>query len=190
MKHLSLLILILFSSECIFSQKLSERFRPTYLTGQYAGSMGFASIGVGSSVTTKTTLSLHYGYVPSEFGGKLHINTLKYSYQPFFLKHRNVQWKPLNPTFFITYHWGNKYYVFWPKDMYPKDYYWWTSAFRFHPALSSELTLMKKNEQPLASLFLEANTNDLYIFSYYKNQEYLSLADIIKLGAGIKIHFQ
>ena len=170
---------------------------PTSALLQHAGSIGFFSVGVGYKLNDggKSTLDIGYGYVPAKYGGDLNIISAKFIYRPYGIKIRN--WGTLYPTnagAFLTYHAGSEFDSKWDDDDYPKGYYWWSTAFRPHIALSTEFKLDAKNLLPTQgikaiSLYSEFNTNELYAISYFQNPRDLDLTEIFKLGIGVRIEF-
>ncbi|WP_051291134.1 hypothetical protein [Pedobacter glucosidilyticus] len=170
---------------------------PKSVITQYAGSIGYLSAGVGYNLNKSgnSTLDIHYGHVPASKGGSLHIVTAKFAYRPFHIKiNQHITLSPLNPGFFLSYHAGSNFDSTWDDNNYPKGYYWWSTAFRPHVSLSTELSL--KSEKTLKSIgikklsfYSEFNTNELYFVSLFQNSKYLGLHDIFKLGFGSRIYF-
>ncbi|WP_304065931.1 hypothetical protein [Pedobacter glucosidilyticus] len=170
---------------------------PKSVITQYAGSIGYLSAGVGYNLNKSgnSTLDIHYGHVPASKGGSLHIVTAKFAYRPFHVKiNQHTTLSPLNPGFFLSYHAGSNFDSTWDDNNYPKGYYWWSTAFRPHLSLSTELSL--KSEKKLKSIgikklsfYSEFNTNELYFVSLFQNSTYLKLHDIFKLGFGSRIYF-
>ena len=174
----------------VYSQKKSISIFPRQYFIQYAGSIGYLSIGAGYRVLkNKSVLSLHYGNIPEKFGGPLHIAAVKFYWEPIQIRIGNFYLKPINPGAFLSYHFGDEYYLFLPRSKYPKLYYWWSSGLRIHPSLSHSLEYNTGRAIQSIGIYLEWNTNDLYIASYFTNREYLKPGDIIKLGIGGFLRF-
>ena len=165
---------------------------------QHAGSIGYFSIGGGYELFQKKkgSLDLAWGYVPKSKGGSQHIIAAKFAYRPISIKIKDITTINLfNPGVFFSYHPGDKYYITLNKEQYPKGYYWWSSAIRMHISLSTEFKFKTSRNTSNSrikhlSIYSEINTNDLYFVSYFPNQEYLNISDIIKLGLGIKAYFR
>lgn len=167
------------------------RLIPDFATAQYAGSIGFASIGVGYDVKARSRISLHYGYVPASLGGTLNIVAGKYAFVPMQLERSaRLTIQPVAIGAMLTYHFGENFYSKWPSHRYPEGYYWWKSSLRFHVLAESSFTYTLSNSFfKTVSGYLEFNTNDLYAVSYALNTSGIHFFDIIKLGAGIRVRF-
>lgn len=194
MRFLLPIIFLLFSysSSAQLMRKLLKK--PSVATLQYAGSIGTLNLSAGHTFSAyHQEVSLGYGYVPKVLGGELHILTLKYSKQflPLSLP-ENIRLFPLQASAFAAYYAGRDFYVYLPRNKYPANYYWWPSGLRLHLALGSQLEkrILINNRERRLALYYEINTNDLYLFSYFSNREYLELEDILKLGIGVKYYMQ
>ena len=187
------LLLTLCAALCAQEKKRPAGWIPNQATLQFAGSIGLMSLGVGyTNSHDNLNLQVGYGYVPESAGGRLDILHAKLLYKPFTVKLGSFTlWRPLNPGGFISYTLNEGFYGKWPEHQYPKDYYWWNSAMRLHASISSEISLGTLPSNRLVksyAFYVEANTNDLYIASFLTNRSYLSVWDILKLGAGVKIN--
>jgi hypothetical protein len=192
MKKLSLLISLYFFITPVQAQDSSACSKKISL--QYAGSIGYHSIGISYHLPKiKSDVSFHFGYVPKNQGGQLHIGAIKYVFQPVRIRMGNtVTFYPINPGLFLSYHFGNDYHLLWPKDQYPSGYYWWSSGLREHLSLSTELKIKMKHADKNAikgiSVYTEINTNDLYLYSYFANPDYFTLDKIVKIGFGMFLY--
>lgn len=164
---------------------------PDFVTIQYAGSIGYKSLGVGYELKDRARVSAHYGFVPASRGGILHIVTGKYLFTPITIEQSsklNIQ--PLNVGAMITYHFGENFYTLWPSDRYPKGYYWWPSSLRLHLLLESAVTYhLNDSFFKSVSGYIEFNTNDLYVVSYALNVKSINFFDIVKSGVGVRLRF-
>jgi opacity protein-like surface antigen len=177
------------ASNVIFAQR-SNVLIPDFAVAQYAGSIGYASIGFGYSVSEKSRLSLHYGKVPACKGGPLDIIAAKFFCSPYTLSpSATILIKPVDLGFMVTYHFGDNFYTLW-LDRYPDGYYWWSSSTRFHLALESAVTYLLPNSFfKSITGYVEFNTNDLYMVSFVLNHKTIGFLDIVKAGAGVRIKF-
>lgn len=185
----SLLILPVFLKA---QNRLINAIRPDYINLQYGGSIGYVSGGIGYFFfNNKTTASLHYGFVPEDKGGSIHILTTKFDYKPFNLKlGKNLVYQPLNPVIFISYSLGRHFDKEFDPDQYPEGYYWWSTALKTHLGFSMELKLYgaEKSALKAVSLYAETNTNDLYAVSWFENRTTTSITRIFFMGYGIRLH--
>jgi hypothetical protein len=173
--------------------KFWSRMVPDQAQVQYAGSIGFISVGAGYDLFhKKAELSAHLGYVPESLGGELTILALKFHYKPFSFKVGDrfiVQ--PFNPVFFPSYTLGQNFDFKFEKPQYRKGYYFWSSALRIHLGASAEVKVLTNLESKIksVSLYAETNTNDLYALSWFKNRTDMPFYSIFKLGYGVKMAF-
>lgn len=164
---------------------------------QYAGSIGYFSVGAGYEIfgNKRGNLSFHYGYVPESKGGELHITTVKLSYKPWVVPVK--EWGtfyPFNPGFFASYTFHKDLRLFFPKGQYPDDYYYWSEAIRPHLSFSSELEVKTPKELQHTGIraigfYIETNTNDFYLINYLQNMKTLTIDDIFQLGLGLRVKF-
>lgn len=176
--------------------QIHKIFIPKDVVVQHAGSIGFFSFGAGYPIfkNKRGSLDFNYGFVPKSKGGDLHIVSAKFAYRPWKVNIADgVVWYPVNPGAFVTYHIGKEYDFFWDKDTYEEGYYWWSTAIRPHISLSTEVNLdapklTKTSVIKGISIYTEANTNELYLTSYLQNHRTISLAEIFKLGIGLRVH--
>ncbi len=167
-------------------------FKKAALTVQYAGSVGFLSVGYfKQTANDKFGIGLVYGNTPKSMGGPLGSLSLKLRYNPFQVKlYKNIYLEPLQAGIFLTQNFGKNLDLKWSSN-YSKGYYWWGSSFRQHIFVSSQISILK--EQGCfnkISFYWEANTNDLYLYSYFPNCDVLSLYDIIYFGIGVKFYIR
>jgi len=166
-------------------------FSKQAVTGQFAGSTGFWTVGYSRvSSRERLELGLLYGKVPRRYGGILRTITLKLTYNPFkiYLLPK-LRWEPLQTGLFSAQSFGTNVGMSWP-DKYPQGYYWWPRGLREHVFLGSQLSwCIKDKPVDRVSVYFEANTNDLYIYSFVSNTKALKLYDIIFFGIGAKVYF-
>lgn len=188
-------VLLLISPQITFAQKsLVSLLIPDYLEIQHAGSIGYMSAGIGYRLSPreKTTLSFHYGYVPEPKGGELHIAAVKFEYKPFAIHIKDkLIFYPVNPGIFLSYTFGEQFGLTFDQDQYNKGYYFWSPALREHLSFSSELKIMGDGSSKIRaiSLYTEANTNDLYLISWYENRTKTPIYQIFHLGFGVRMNF-
>ena len=166
---------------------------PTQLKIQYAGDMGFLSLGPGWDLGKKRRWEINtfVGFIRETNVSPTHITfTLKQTYKPFRVSlGEKFELEPLTAGFYINKVFGQ---YFWQRlpDRYPKGYYFWALNTRFNVFLGEAITFRfsKYLSGDTLSLFYEFNTNDLYIISAINN-DYLNIMDIINLSFGVKFTF-
>ncbi|MXV15378.1 hypothetical protein GS398_08700 [Pedobacter sp. HMF7056] len=190
------MLLILLAFPFTVKSQFLKTVAPDAVIAQYAGSIGFGSIGGTYDLWKgKGTADLLYGFVPKSKGGSLHIATAKFSYRPFRIRiGETATIYPANPGAFFSYHFGKEFNFSWSSEQYPKGYYWWSPAFRPHLSLSNEIRF-HSGKTPAShrirevSVYNEFNTNDLYLVSWAKNRESISVFDAVKMGFGVRVYF-
>lgn len=161
---------------------------PTGITLEYAGGFGLASAGAVFTPLKKTEIAITLGYIPPKYGKIWSVNTL-ISYKLFNLKiNERLTLQPLNAGGYVNLNFGDKLYLKWPSN-YPPDYYWWNSALRVGPFLEAELKYALPKQNRELALFFQCLTNDLYIATYVVNTQFVTIRDILVLGAGMKFLF-
>lgn len=187
------IFLLLISGRLSAQEKFLKSITPDNIGMQYAGSIGYMSLGVGYNLfKEKTNLSFHYGYVPEIKGGELHIAAVKFEYKPFAIKISDkLIFHPLNPVIFASYTFGKNFGFKFDRDIYAKGYYFWSPALREHLGLSSEIKILgdKSSKIKSISLYAEANTNDLYMVSWFENRTTTPLHYIFQMGFGVRMNF-
>ena len=193
MKKAALIFIFAMYGIAAFSQNWLERtFPKSAVNLQYAGSTGFATAGFFKvSRRDKIELGILYGYLPASLGGENHSLSLKLLYNPFQLQvSKHIQLEPLQIGTFMCQNFNKNLGLSWGPE-YEKGYYWWTRSLRFHIFASGQVSykLNTKHIDRLAAYF-EANTNDLYLYSYLPNRRTMYLSDIFFFGTGIKMYLQ
>ncbi|MEN0096811.1 MAG: hypothetical protein AAGB30_15600 [Pedobacter sp.] len=170
-----------------------KKMVPDQVNLQYAGSIGFLSAGAAYDLFhEKAELGFHVGYVPESLGGELTIVAIKFHYKPFtFHAGDRIIIQPFNPVFFPSYTLGQNFDFKFEKPQYRKGYYFWSSALRIHLGASAEVKLLSLPTSKIKwlGLYTEANTNDLYALSWFKNRTSTPFYKMFKLGYGVKMGF-
>jgi hypothetical protein len=169
-----------------------KKLVPGFVGVQHAGSIGWFAVGTGYELfSRRLRTGLQYGYVPPEKGGRLHIMSASIFLHPTSIR-LGKQWSlnPVDVGIKGSYQFGKNYFFDLP-SRYPPNYYWWKPALRLHLATETALRLKLPGNKRLRSVsaYLELNSNDLYLASFVLNTGSLSLADIVKAGAGLRFNF-
>lgn len=183
-----LLCSFLFVEPVMSQDSLLKPFGRHVVTGQFAGSTGFATVGYSYLMfQEKLEAGVYAGYVPPFAGRPQGTVSLKFTFVPFNLSYgKRVTVEPLTMGGFIVQHFGDDIPLFWEKE-YPKGYYWWNRSLRYHFFIGTQVGLRSHSKYfSKVKFYFEANTNDLYISSYFPNSEVLSLDDIFFFGCGLK----
>jgi hypothetical protein len=172
---------------------LTKALTPDFAGLQYAGSIGYISAGAGYTLFKKTNMNINYGYVSEKKGGQMHILALKFEYKPFRIPlSENVVLQPINPGVFLSYTFAKELSYRFESPQYPKNYYFWSEALRKHISANSEIKFinpLKNGKVQALSVYIEANTNDIYMISWFENRTTIPFTDIFKLGYGLRVYF-
>lgn len=98
---------------------------PDYAIVQFAGGIGFISVGAGYTIRNeKLKLALVYGYVPKSIGGlPIHAATARLKWSPLKpFRFKNFEIQSLSAGLLVNYTFGKQYFAFLPK-YYPFNYY-------------------------------------------------------------------
>jgi len=164
---------------------------PEYAKLQYAGSMGFLSLGGGWDYGKEKhwETDLFIGFLPHYSTSKNKITfTLKQNYIPWKLDlSSRLMIEPLTTGIYLNTIWGRD---FWVKELekYPNSYYAFSSKIRINVFAGQRITYkFKEGRDYLKSVtfFYEVSTNDLYLLSAVNNS-YLKPKDYLVLSLGIK----
>ncbi|MFO7828748.1 MAG: hypothetical protein R6V23_09030 [Bacteroidales bacterium] len=165
---------------------------PDYYKLQYAGGIGFLSVGTGYGFfNERVDISYFYGYVPKWFSEKaLHSVSLQLTGKPFRIKPNNkTEYYPLNIGFFVHHTFGSEYFIALP-DHYPEDYYWWapgrTGGLFVEGQFSYKFNTSRKMFSEIG-IYYRVVTRGIYLTSKFSNAS-VPLEDIFSLGLGIVIY--
>lgn len=187
-----ILILLLIANICFSQSFIKRKFPNTSADIQFAGSVGLLSAGV-SKISKKENIEIgfSFGHLPHNFGGSVQTVNLKFRCNPLSLKcFKGLSLQPIQTGVFISQSFGEKLPFDWPVK-YPKGYYWWNPSLRYHFFFGTQISYsLNKSLLKKISCYVEANTNDLYIYSFIPNSKALSIYDIFFLGIGTKLHFR
>ena len=187
-----LLFFLLVLTEKISAQKKGFKIKPPdHIKVQYAGGMGFISIGAGyNTKNQKLEGDLSYGYLPESIGGvSIHSISGKVTWIPInsvSIKKYHVE--PLMTGLIVNYNFGKQYFSFDPPN-YPYRYYSFPTAIHSALFLGSRIgfnfpanTVVRR-----LSLYYEILSYDREIISFVSNTKSLQVDDIITLSLGIRI---
>lgn len=190
-----LLLFLLVITEKISAQKKGFSINPPdHLKFQYAGGMGFISIGAGySNKKQKLEADLYYGYLPKSIGGvSIHSISGKVTWIPIHpVSIKKYQVEPLMTGLVVNYSFGKQYFNFDP-PYYPYRYYSFPTAIHSALFLGSRIgfnfptnTFVRR-----LSLYYEILSFDREFISLVSNPKSLQVTDIVTLSIGIRISLQ
>ena len=182
------LMVFVFLANTTFAQKEKKNLLPGHAKVQYAGGIGFISIGVGySNKKDKLEGDVYYGYLPERIGGvRIHSLSTKFSWIPYHLSIKNkYSFEPLIAGLLFNYNFGKQFFSFDP-DNYPFKYYSFPTAINAAIFIGSRFGL---NKPAWLSFYYEILGFDRDIVSLVNNPKSLNLSDAMtgSFGARIKI---
>lgn len=187
-----ILIVLLLGQNSGFAQKeghnFSSPFLPDHITGQFAGNIGFLSVGFGyESFLGRLSSDLIVGYVPL-FIGDATIITIA---QKNTFKGRNFRFhkmKSFYPTvgFSVNIETGNNSFLQLP-SRYPEGYYG-TNAIKvgLFTGLSYKGKVNATSAFKQITYYAEVGTLASYIYYNFMQEDYFN-TDIFSLALGLKI---
>jgi hypothetical protein len=187
------LFILLVITQKLPAQKKSFKIKPPdHIKVQYAGGLGFISIGTGfSSKNQKLEADLFYGYLPESIGGiRIHSISGKVTWIPVHsITIKKYEVEPLMTGLIVIYSFGNQYSGFDP-PYYPYRYYSFPTAIHSAVFLGSRIgfnfpsnTFVRR-----VSLYYEILSFDREILSLVTNTKSLRITDIVTLSLGVKIN--
>jgi len=190
-----LLFFLLITTGKISAQKKKFKIKPPdHIKVQYAGGMGFISIGAGySTKNQKLEGDLSYGYLPKSVGGiRIHSISGKVTWIPVNpVRIKKYQVEPLMTGLIVNYSFGKQYFSFDP-PYYPYRYYSFPTAIHSALFLGSRIgfnfptnTFVRR-----LSLYYEILSFDREIIGLVSNPKSLQVADVVTLSLGVKINFE
>src|SRR6187549_2965645 len=190
-----LLFFLLVLTEKISAQKKGFKIKPPdHIKVQYAGGMGFISIGAGyTTKNQKLEGDLYYGYLPESVGGvSIHSISGKITWIPIHpVSIKKYQVEPLMTGLIVNYSFGKQYNSFDP-PYYPYRYYSFPTAIHSALFLGSRIghnfptnTFVRQ-----LSFYYEILSFDREIISFVSNTKSLKITDIVILSLGIRISLQ
>lgn len=188
-----LLFFLLVITEKISAQKKGFKIKPPdHIKVQYAGGIGFISIGAGySTKNQKLEGDLSYGYLPKSIGGiRIHSISGKVTWIPIHsVSIKKYQVEPLMTGLIVNYSFGKQYFSFDP-PYYPYWYYSFPTAIHSALFLGSRIgfNFLPNTFVRRVSLYYEILSFDREIISLVSNTKSLQITDIITLSLGVKVN--
>ncbi len=179
----------------ISAQKKGFKIKPPdHIKVQYAGGMGFISIGAGyNTKNQKLEGDLSYGYLPKSVGGiRIHSISGKVTWIPInSVSIKKYQVEPLMTGLIVNYSFGKQYFSFDP-PYYPYRYYSFPTAIHSAIFLGSRVGVNFPTNTFVRrlSLYYEILSFDREIISLASNPKSLQITDIVTLSLGVKVNFE
>lgn len=175
-----------------FDSTKYKMFLPDLFKLQFAGGIGFLSVGIGYTFfNQKLDVTYFYGYVPKfVLTDDLHSVSLQLTAKFLRFKvNKTVELMPLNFGWFIHHTFGSEYWIKLPSN-YPEKYYWWSPGRNSGVFLGGEIKnklLSNKTAASGTAFYVRVGSRGLYIASKFGNSS-IPLSDIIEFGFGIAVY--
>lgn len=181
----------LFSQDSTSIKKKSLFFIPDYVKMQFAGNIGFFSVGVGYQFLNNHLYSeLLYGYVPASISKakQIHTITIKNTFPIVTKKFNTFALSPIT-GFTISFETGNNSFLILP-DKYPKNYYS-TNAFHltFFIGASVHKDFINSKIIQEADLHFELGAVDTYLWYAITSKE-VKVNKIVSSAIGINLYLR
>ncbi|WP_439183796.1 hypothetical protein [Carboxylicivirga taeanensis] len=154
---------------------------------QYAGSIGFMSVGFGYEVSPTYQPVLFIGYLSEKFGGSKN-RVLSISVKNSFYFTRQPVFKYLKPYAGLSINWGNTNNTFKSlPDYYPDEYYF-QNMIHFAPFVGGEFYVPLKGKHiEGVGLYTEVSAFDAYLLEAIRTK-YVKPHMALSLALGITIY--
>ncbi len=183
--YFSLIFIKVYSNDTTLVKSKSW-YVPDYAKVQFAGNIGFLSIGTGYSLFNNYLQSdIFYGYVPKSIAGtKIHTISQKNSFTLF--QYKTDKYVLASITGFATsFETGNNSFLFLP-DEFPKGYYN-PNLMHFTFFLGSKVHLPFKNKKLNSiEIYTELGTVDTYLWYKIISKE---VNNILSFSFGITLFY-
>jgi hypothetical protein len=178
-----------------FAQEVKPRnwLLPDFVTLQYAGSIGFVSLGTGyATLQDRINIEVLFGVVP-RFTGSEPMETITMKFTGSIIRTRlneKITLTPLTAGLYFCYTPGKEFSSDLP-SWYPDGYYWWSEAVRVNIFIGGNIAgVTNKLGRPRKiSAYYEIGTNEIKLVSYVQNGQTLSFWSILHAGVGVKYYF-
>lgn len=180
------------------AEKLWANLIPRIATLQFAGNMGFASLGAGWKYGKREQLesTVLVGFVPKYDSDKAKMTlTFKQNYVPIHIEPcEKVHWDPITLGVYMNMITGDDFWTKLP-DRYPRTpskFYLFPTRWHFNICMGQrvEFNLWGKEKQERRrsiGLFYEFSANERYLIEAFMNPKYMKFKDYAALSIGVTL---
>jgi hypothetical protein len=179
---------LLLGSRQVYGQE--KTYSPYHAKLQYAGNLGFLSVGVGRTfLKEKLETDLFLGYLPEQIGGDdIWTTALKTTFVPIRpLPVGSLDWQLLRTGLQLGYTFGDEYFVSEPRDKYPKGYYGFPTALHLYFFVGGQVDFSRVEKLSRFGVYYEFGSSAEYMISYVQNPKYLGPGKIFNLALGLRM---
>lgn len=164
-------------------------FLPSQYKLQYAGGIGFMSVGFGYEITRSYQPALFLGYLSENFGGSKN-SVVTVSFKNSFYLTREPLFNCFNPYLGLSINWGNTNNTFKAlPDYYPEKYYFQNKV-HFAPFVGGELKFdMNRRCFNGFGLYAELSAFDAYLLEAIRT-DYVKPHMALTLAIGVTFYLK
>ena len=162
-----------------------------YMNVQYAGEIGFLSVGGGNTFfDDHYDMELYIGATPRFFGiSEITIYTfaMKNNYIPYTFRYKSYDLRPYMGLGILAAQ-NQRYDPNW-QDTIDRAYYFQNN---YHATMNLGLNMNKHFEESSIEslgLYFETTTIDVYFLDYFNNPDALNIDDVFSIAFGVRIGF-
>jgi len=161
------------------SEKKKTGIVPHHIKLQFAGSIGFISVGTGYEFAKKKLQGdFYYGYVPEKIGGiNIHSITAKLTWLPVSIQKKDFKFDLLTTGVLANYVFGKQYHL----SRASLAYYRFPTGAHFALFAGGGIT---KNK---FGLYYELGATDRDLISFASNLKGIKFYEIINIGIGARL---
>jgi len=164
-------------------------FIPGQYKLQYAGSIGFMSIGFGYALSPTYQPALFFGYVNEQFGNSKN-SVLTISLKNSFYLSKEPLFKYVKPYVGLSINWGNTHNTFDKlPDYYPEKYYF-QNKIHIAPFIGGELKFpLKNNYFNAVGVYSELSALDAYLLEAIRT-DYVKPYMALSVALGVTFYLR
>ena len=173
---------------------IKKEWTPHYAHLQYAGGMGFLSVGTGYYFNKrKMGLGPQIGYLPSIIAGvEIFTGAVKYFWTPFEISKKRWRFYPLSTGINVILTLNKDVEILW-KDYYPDGYYPWIPAMNWAIFFGGNVSF-KADEKYIhkrnLTAFYEVALTSRLVELWFLNTQTIKFSQIWNLSFGLRYNFR
>lgn len=182
-------MLMLANGDSIGQENFIEKLKPDHIKIQYAGGIGFFSLGTGyQNRQHNLEGDLYYGYLPKSIGGvRIHSLSAKFFWIPFHLTGKKIALaEPLITGILVNYNFGKQYFINEP-SYFPDHYYNFPTAINSAVLFGSRIGFNKPKK---LAVYIEVLSFDRDLASFFSNTQSLRFTELFTAAFGLKFNLK
>ena len=173
---------------------IKKEWTPHYTHLQYAGGMGFISVGTGYYFNKrKMGFGPQIGYLPSMIGEvEIFTGAVKYFWTPFEISKKRWRFYPLSTGINVILTLNKDVEILW-KDYYPDGYYPWIPAMNWAIFFGGNVSLKadeRYTHKRNLTAFYEVALTSRLVELWFLNTQTIKFSQIWNLSFGLRYNFR